>query len=525
MNINKKMWVLSGVTAVSIILVGVFAAYILSSLRADFDHYKSQIATSQHLFEMKATALSVAKGDPILPDTKTALDAANTSIDRLLKNIETVQVDEKKAKLLKQVRNLWAEYDKQFNSAIKIAPDSPQDALQIPDSIYGLYLVPMINNIDQLIKQNQGLEASSDGIISKQMAMILWLILGPLVAGGLFVICSQRLFARDLRKRVFRVLKVVKELETGDLTKRLPIEGRDEISSIAASVNGFVDKTHTILCQVRESSSDVSQAASHLFDASEGVAKSANDQNEAASSVAATVQQLVVSIGQVAEHAKSAQSFSSQSGQLSHEAGGVVLSATEEINKISEYSRDSSVLIKELENRSSDIANIMQVIKDVADQTNLLALNAAIEAARAGEQGRGFSVVADEIRNLAMRTTQSTSEIALIVSQIQEATSAVSQSMESGVQRVDRGVLLAQQAGESMAEMKGSTEKVEEAIDYICNALLEQSHASDDIARKIDRIANIISEDAEVAKNTVTTAKRLDVLSDSLNHSVSQFQL
>ena len=165
------------------------------------------------------------------------------------------------------------------------------------------------------------------------------------------------------------------------------------------------------------------------------------------------------------------------------------------------------------------------MIKDVADQTNLLALNAAIEAARAGEQGRGFSVVADEIRNLAMRTTQSTSEIAQIVGQIQEATEAVSLSMESGLQRVEQGVLLAQQAGQSMNDVTNSTEKVEESIDYICNALTEQNHASDDIARKIDRIAMIIREDAESAKNTVATAKKLDGLSGTLNTAVSQFQL
>ncbi|SBS26499.1 Methyl-accepting chemotaxis protein PctB [Marinomonas spartinae] len=526
MNINKKMWVLSGATAISIILVGVFAAYILSSLRVDFGHYKSQIATSQQLFEMKATGLSVAKGDPILPSTKTALDAANVKINALLKSIEASHViDKKKSKLLKQIKSLWAEYFKQFNSAINMAQDSPQDALQIPDSIYGLYLLPMINDIDQLVKENQGLESSSDGIISKQMAMILWLILTPLVAGGLFVVASQRLLARDLRKRVFRVLDVVKFLEQGDLTKRLPVEGRDELSSIASSVNGFVDKTHSILCQVRESTSDVSNAASELFDASAHVANSASSQNEAASSVAATVQQLAVSIGQVTEHAKSAQSFSVQSGELSTQAGGVVLSATNEMNKISEYSRGSSSLIKELEDRSSDISNIMQVIKDVADQTNLLALNAAIEAARAGEQGRGFSVVADEIRNLAMRTTQSTSEIAQIVGQIQEATEAVSLSMESGLQRVEQGVLLAQQAGQSMNDVTESTVKVEESIDYICNALTEQDHASDDIARKIDRIAMIIREDAESAKNTVETAKKLDGLSGTLNTAVSQFQL
>jgi len=383
----------------------------------------------------------------------------------------------------------------------------------------------MIERIDQLIEDNQVKEQQSYDVISELMHSILWLILAPLLAGGVFVVAMQRFVASDLRKRVFRIQTVVGQLSEGDLTQRLPVEGRDELAAIASSMNEFVEKTHAILCHVKEGSHEVSAAASQLFDASEHSANSALGQSEATTSVASTVQELSVSIGQVAEQAKNAQDFSIQSGKLSAEAGEVVLSATKEMSKISQLSQDSSSLIRDLEKRSSDINNIMQVIRDVADQTNLLALNAAIEAARAGEQGRGFSVVADEIRNLAQRTAESTKEITFIVTKIQEVTVAVAGSMEAELLQVEKGVLLAEKAGGSMTQVRGSTDQVEEAINYICNALLEQSNASDDIARKIDEIATITGEGSAAAKNTVSTAKRLDGLSEKLTLAVNQFQL
>ena len=559
LSINKKMWLLSAITAISIILVGTFSAYTLSNLRNSFHGYQDQVARSQSLFEIKATALSVAKNDPILPNTKIALDGADIKIMSLLAAIEqnfpskeshqeaeqtfeesnissndsllAAEADieslttEATSALLANIAALWTEYDKQFNSAIKIAPDSPQDALQIPDAIYDLQLVPMINRIDQLVDDNQSKEQQTYKTISESMRSILWLILTPLLAGGLFVVVIQRLVASDLRKRVAHIQTVVSHLSAGDLTQRLPVEGRDELATIASAMNDFVDKTHTILCYVKESSNEVSVAASELFDASEQSANSTVEQSEAASSVASTIQELTVSIGQVTEQATKAQDCSVESEKLSAEAGGVVLSATEEMGKISQLSQGSSALIRDLEQRSSDITNIIQVIRDVADQTNLLALNAAIEAARAGEQGRGFSVVADEIRNLAQRTAESTKEITNIVTKIQEVTVAVSASMDAEVKQIDKGVLLAEKAGGSMSQVRHSTEQVEESINYICNALLEQSNASDDIARKIEAIATSTEEGSEIAKNTVATAKRLDGLSKKLTLSVNQFQL
>jgi methyl-accepting chemotaxis protein len=321
------------------------------------------------------------------------------------------------------------------------------------------------------------------------------------------------------------VQRVVAQLEDGDLTQRLPEESRDEIGEIARAVNGFVGKAHTIFNQLHASADELASAAARLFSASEDIAGSSRGQSNAASSVASTVEELTVSIAQVSELAQDAHSISRDSGDTLANGSDVVLSAAEEMNRISHSVRESSDLIMDLEQRSADISAIIKVIRDVAEQTNLLALNAAIEAARAGEQGRGFAVVADEVRSLAERTSESTEEIANVISKIQEATRVAAGSMEAGVERVERGVALASEAGESITSVRSSAGRVVDVVDSISLALREQTAASEDISRQVENIAAISQENSEAAQRTVSTARELERLAVNLEQGIKQFRL
>ena len=172
------------------------------------------------------------------------------------------------------------------------------------------------------------------------------------------------------------------------------------------------------------------------------------EQTSQASEVASAVEEMTKTIMENSKNASVAADTAKQA-RVSAEAGGKVVDDTVHgMKRIAGVVNKSAETVKELGKSSDQIGEIIGVIDDIADQTNLLALNAAIEAARAGEQGRGFAVVADEVRKLAERTTKATKEIAGMIKKIQADTTGAVQSMEEGTQEVERGIELADKAGD-----------------------------------------------------------------------------
>ena len=197
------------------------------------------------------------------------------------------------------------------------------------------------------------------------------------------------------------------------------------------------------------------------------------------------------------------------------------------VEALEQVSGQSSTTVQHIDQMAQHLDGIFALLEDVksiADQTNLLALNAAIEAARAGEQGRGFAVVADEVRQLAQRTTNSTQEIAAMIEKIQAATQAAMSDMEVGVRQVNGGVDLANQAGEAVVSINTASDKVVRVVNQISLALREQTAASHDVARTVERLAQMAQQNSEAIGETVQTAVSLDALANDLNRQISQFR-
>jgi methyl-accepting chemotaxis protein len=194
------------------------------------------------------------------------------------------------------------------------------------------------------------------------------------------------------------------------------------------------------------------------------------------------------------------------------------------MRKISDAVQSSSQIVEDLGRQSDHITSIVNTIKEIADQTNLLALNAAIEAARAGEQGRGFAVVADEVRKLAERTSLSTKEISEMVAKIQNGTRCAVSSMQAGVHQVSSGVELANQAGNSINQIRDGSLRVSAVVNGISDSISEQSVASTDIAQQLEAIAQMSEESAIAVRQTAESARHLQTLSTDLRQMVAQFK-
>jgi methyl-accepting chemotaxis protein len=185
----------------------------------------------------------------------------------------------------------------------------------------------------------------------------------------------------------------------------------------------------------------------------------------------------------------------------------------------------ASGTIQELGRQSEQISAVVQVIKEVADQTNLLALNAAIEAARAGEQGRGFAVVADEVRKLAERTTQSTSDIARMIAAIQQSSLAAVDGMQHVVAQVNQERILTESAGEQITGIGRDTQQVAAAISDIAEALREQSSASNEIALHVESVAQMTEENNAATERTAESAQRVNQLAGQVLETLAVYKV
>lgn len=370
------------------------------------------------------------------------------------------------------------------------------------------------------------------GIYIDDVDAIFWRNAFGFLAWGLgiggFIAISLALVGRNLIRTLGGdpqyASQITRRIAAGDLTTDVVCAPGDT-TSVLAGMKEMQQTLRQMIDEIVRGAEQLASASAQLLRASEEVAVRSAQQSEAASSMAAAVEEMTVSIGQVAENAHEAHTISVQSGELSSKGTTVIQSAATEMHEISRAVESSSAIILDLGQQSNQITSIVNTIREIADQTNLLALNAAIEAARAGEQGRGFAVVADEVRKLAERTSLSTAEISGMVERIQTGTRNAVTSMETGVRQASAGVALATQAGESITEIRDGATRVMEVVNSISDSIREQGTVSSEIARSIEHIAQMSEESAHAVQDTAAAARHMQQLSSSLHGSVSRFKL
>jgi methyl-accepting chemotaxis protein len=328
-----------------------------------------------------------------------------------------------------------------------------------------------------------------------------------------------------LQQRLAVAKNLVAAVAGGRLNNRIDSSGGDEVAELLAGLDVMQTQLCQLLGEIKQAAGELSSASSVVASTAEELNASANEQSRASSSIAAAVEELSVSINHVSGSSSEAHKIATDSGKRAEQSGTVINNTVASMERIAVVVRTASNRMEELGKQSEQISNIVSVIKGIADQTNLLALNAAIEAARAGEQGRGFAVVADEVRMLAQRTTQSTSEISTMIGLILSGTSDAVGQMGTGVVQVNQGVELAAQAGSAIAEIQQSFKQVLSVIEQISLSLNEQNAASQEVAGHIERIAGMSAQNSEATQHSSKVAHELKVLSSGLTQAVSRFTL
>ena len=244
-----------------------------------------------------------------------------------------------------------------------------------------------------------------------------------------------------------------------------------------------------------------------------------------AQQVAAAMHQMSATVRHISENSAKAASASHGAAEAARRGGQTAGENLSVMRSIAESTGAVAARIADLGKRSEQVGKIVGVINDIAGQTNLLALNAAIEAANAGEQGRGFAVVADEVRKLAERTTKATSEIATMITSMQEESSHTVQAMEKSNREVQLGVEKTTSSGKALEEIIKMSEQVGDMISQIATAATQQSSASESINDSVVQISSSTQESSAAATQMAKACEDLYTLANDLRTLVSNFKL
>ncbi|MFJ7143449.1 methyl-accepting chemotaxis protein [Pseudomonas protegens] len=285
------------------------------------------------------------------------------------------------------------------------------------------------------------------------------------------------------------------------------------------------EKLRDTLQRISGSANQLASAAEELDSVTDEGARGLTQQNNEIEQAATAVNEMTSAVEEVARNAVSTSEASQSATQSAGDGRDRVQETVSAIERMTGDVQDTANLIGELANESRDIGKVLDVIRGLADQTNLLALNAAIEAARAGEAGRGFAVVADEVRALAHRTQQSTSEIERMIGSIQSGTEHAVDSMRNSTERAESTLTIARSAGQSLDTINSAINEINERNLVIASAAEEQAQVAREVDRNLVNIRDLSVQSTTGANQTRSASSELSILAVDLNNLVTRFQL
>ncbi len=367
-------------------------------------------------------------------------------------------------------------------------------------------------------------QAQDDALASVSL-LVTWatifIVVILLVAIGSFITIKVR-----VSDRIEGVSRILKEIgNDSDLTRQLVTGNHDEVGMISLSINSMINEFREAIAIINNMGDSVRSITGSIIEIVENGRKKSDQQKSETTMAASAVEEMTAALGEVSQNTSEVSSHTQKTDEDAGRGKAVISSTIDQIRSLSMEFEGTSVVVNELAKQSDNVGTVLVVIKSIAEQTNLLALNAAIEAARAGEQGRGFAVVADEVRSLAQRTQESTTEIEDMIANLQSKAADAISSIGSGTKRLVDTTNIVEEAEASLINIVDSMEKLAGLTIMIATATEEQAAVSGEISSNIANIDEGSEEISAGYTNLTESAQQLELASNKMMESIQVFKV
>ncbi len=484
MNVRTKLFGAMGSLSLMIALLGIYAYSSLSQLEWQNGIYNAIAKADNLMFRAR-----LSQADYLLlkdSDFKQQVDDYLTQSSQQLDTARSMMAVQSSINRVNAIKQSIEEYRRSFGNVASIDGDISMADMQ-----------PLFSAAQRAAEASSTLLTEEREISAKvRQNVTLTIVAGVGIALIVSIVLAILLF-RSIMKPLNKTMELAEALSQGDLSKTVTTNKNDEFSRMIMALNQSTTKLREVITQIKTSVDQLGQAGDVVERSVESANNSMDEQKDEANALASTIQSLASSNEVIASRCEDASLSSAEAKQQALSGDQTITSASDGMQALSGELKNATDSVHKLNDDSKNVADILSVIRSIAEQTNLLALNAAIEAARAGEQGRGFAVVADEVRTLAARTTNSIEEITSIIDIIQGGASEVVNVIDASNDTGQKVIHLNEDASSAYSNITDAINKIAEDNAQVAREAKDQLALTQNTKSSVEHISELSVANAE----------------------------